>query len=361
MTAFGVHSESAMPLFEALRRNDIARLRVRTHRIIFTWITILLAALIMGRAAAQSVSKYTPVSARCLELNQTVMKQLAIGQRAEGELAVTSVLASGQDSCAGLVLSNMAAFLSVSGRLPDAERLAERSVTILEKTYDSSDVLLLRPLQTLAAAQFEQGKTARAREAFKRMQAIRIQRPEDGALVHGVAGALSEAEGKLAEAEGEYVASLQAWKEAGRGETADAGAVLNNLGSIYIREQRFSQTQQALDGAFTIFSRAKDTAPMDLIKLLHVRGVLHARQGDWSGAEQDLHDALSMADREPWVDPIALRSLLDSYAKVLRRNHHGREAHSIETRAAAIPTGNTMAAIVDVTELLPKAGWFSSK
>jgi hypothetical protein len=62
---------------------------------------------------------------------------------------------------------------SVSGRLADAERLAERSVLILEKTYTTNDVMLL--LQILAASRFEQGKTARAREAFKRMQAIRIQ------------------------------------------------------------------------------------------------------------------------------------------------------------------------------------------
>jgi hypothetical protein len=47
--------------------------------------------------------------------------------------------------------------------------------------------MLLRPLEALAAARFEQGKTARAREAFKRMQAIRIPRPEDIALVHGTA------------------------------------------------------------------------------------------------------------------------------------------------------------------------------
>jgi tetratricopeptide (TPR) repeat protein len=244
--------------------------------------------------------------------------------------------------------------MAVTGRIADAERLAERVVMILDKTNPSNDVVLLRALQTLAAARFEQGKTARAREAFKRMLAIRIQGPEDAALVHGVAGVLLEAEGKLGEAEGEYVAALLAWKESGRGETADAGAVLNSLGSIYIREQRLAEAQQALDGAFVIFSSANDAAPMDLIKLLHVRGVLRARQGDWSGSEQDLQEALSRADREPWVDPVALRSLLTGYARVLRRNHRGREARSIEARAAAIQTDRTASVIVDVTDLLPK-------
>jgi hypothetical protein len=82
--------------------------------------------------------------------------------------------------------------------------------------------------------------------------------------------------------------------------------------------------------------------------------VLRTRQGDWTGAEQDLHDALLMVDREPWVNPVALRSLLVNYAKVLHRNHHGREARSIEARAAAIRTDGTASAIVDITDLLPK-------
>jgi hypothetical protein len=93
---------------------------------------------------------------------------------------------------------------------------------------------------------------------------------------------------------------------------------------------------------------------MDRIKLLNVRSVLQSRQGDWQGAEQDLHDALTMADREPWVDPFALRALLNNCAAVLRRNHHKREAHSIEARAAKIQIERTTASIVDMTELLPK-------
>jgi tetratricopeptide (TPR) repeat protein len=311
----------------------------------------------MGHALGQSVSKYVPVSAACVELNQTVLTQVAKGQLTEAELAVSAFLASGgdhaQDSCVGLVLSNMAAFMSVSGQLADAERLADRSVLILERTYAPNDVMLLRPLQLLAAARFEQGKTTRAREAFKRMQAVRIQLPEDGALVHGTAAALLEVEGRRVEAEGEYLAALRAWGEAGRGETADAGAILNNLGSLYIHEQRLDEARRALDRALAIFSRAEDAAPMDRIKLLNVRGVLRTRQGDWTGAEQDLHGALLMVDREPWVNPVALRSLLDNYSRVLRRNHHKREARSIEARAAKIQMDRTTASVVDITDLLP--------
>ena len=136
---------------------------------------------------------------------------------------------------------------------------------------------------------------------------------------------------------------------------SDAGSILSALGSLYIQERRLAEAGQALDRALEIFSRAKDAVPMDRIKILHVRGVLYARQGDWLSAERELRDALLLSDSEPWIDPLALRSLLSSYAIVLRKNHHGREARSIEARAAAIQTDNKKAAIVDFTELLPKA------
>ena len=311
-----------------------------------------------GHSLAQSASQSVPVSASCVELQQSVMTQAANGKLNEAELAISAFLDSGgnqaQNVCTGFILNNVAVFLSVSGRLADAERLAERSVVILEKAYSPNDPALLRPLQTLAAARFEQGKTARAREVLKRMQTIPTDRPEDRALVHGAAAPFLVAEGRGPEAEVEYLAAVRAWEEAGRSESADVGAILDDLGSLYIHEHRLTDARQVLDRAFAICSRAKDVATMDRIKLLNVRGVLQAREGDWGAAEQDLHDALSMADREPWVDPVALRSLLKNYAVVLRRNRRRREARSIESRAAKIQIDRTTASIVDITDLLPK-------
>ncbi len=320
------------------------------------WTTSLLAVLTV---LAQGVGKPGPRGAACVDLNQTVMAQLSNGTLPEAELAVSAFLVSGAVSapepCAGLVLNNMAVFLSVSGRAADAERLAEQSVLTLEKVYSPDDGVLLRPLQVLAAARFEQGKTARAREALKKMQSIRIERPEDHALVHGMAAALLEREGRRPEAEAEYLAAFRAWEAAGMGETAEAATILTGLGSLYIELRRLTEAQQTLDRAFAIFSRATDTVPTDHIKLLQVRGVLHAWQGDWLEAEKDFRDALSISDREHWVSPIALRPLLTRYAYILRKNHHGREAHSIEVRAAALQAGGVTTATVDITELLPKS------
>jgi tetratricopeptide (TPR) repeat protein len=286
------------------------------------------------------------------------LNQVANVQYAAAETLLSAAIAAGadrtRDTCAGFVLNDMAVLLSTSGRIAEAERLAERSIKTLEAIYPPDDLVLLRPLSILASTRFEQGKTAQTRGILKRMMSIRVARPEDRALVHATAAVLLEAEGRQSEAEVEYLVTSHAWQEAGLEETAEAGAVLTSLGSLYVKEQRFKEARQALDRAFSIFSRAKDAVPTDRIKALNVRGVLQARQGAWLAAEQDLSEAFLMADREPWVEPVALRSLLTSYAYVLRKNHHRREARTIEARAAGIRLNPAMSTIVDVTDLLAK-------
>jgi len=322
------------------------------------WIATLITASTIGHILAQSASTRVPASPKCVELNEGVMGQMARGDFKEAELIVSSVLLSDADpargSCAGLILSNMASFMYISGQIADSERFAEKSVQILEKVHSPNDESLLRPLQTLVVAELGQGKTTRAREGFKRMQSIRIQKAEDRALLNGTAAVLSELEGRRTEAEAEFLATIDAWEKAGHGESADVGGVLINLGSLYLNEGRFDDAQRTLDRSATILNRATDAVPIDRIELLLCRGVLCARQSDWGQAEKDFRDALLMADRESWVDPVALRSLLTIYAVALRKNGHRREARSIEARAVKVQIDRTTASIVDIADLLPK-------
>ena len=209
----------------------------------------LLVPLTARQATAEDVGEVVPLSS-CLERNQTVRAQVLNGQSGGAESAISALLADRSDpSCAGLILTNLAATLFVSGRFVEAERLAESAVGILEKCYAPEDRVLLNPLQILAGARFEQGKTAKAREAFQRMRRVRIERPGDDAKVRGMAGVFLQAEGRLQEAESEYLAAVHAWEKAGRGETADAGAALNSLGSLYIEEHRFHDARRTLDRA----------------------------------------------------------------------------------------------------------------
>src|SRR5215467_13265170 len=121
-----------------------------------TGLLCLAAALRVGTAAAQDVSLHVAASPQCIELNQTALILTASGKLGEAEAALSAALLGGagrpQDWCVGLVLSNLAALMTVSGRLAEAEVFAQRSLSILEKSYPPEDPVLLRPLQILAAA-----------------------------------------------------------------------------------------------------------------------------------------------------------------------------------------------------------------
>jgi tetratricopeptide (TPR) repeat protein len=319
------------------------------------WVCIIIIALlILPRVFAMSQDHV--VYASCLELHVAAMTHAANGnlQEAEALIAAATVTGDqrGQSACLGLVMSNVAGITSVLGRVGDAERLAEESVRVLEKLYPPNDRVLLRPLQLIAAIRLESGRTAKARDAIKRIQAIRIERPEDSAIVRGTVGVLMQIEGRRSEAEIEYRDALRAWEEAGRSDSADAAAILHSLAALYIEEERLDDARRTLEDARAIYDRAKNTVPMDRAKFLDLRGVLHARLGEWQQSEADLREAVSIIDRQPSVDPGLLRLLLVNFSAVLRSNHRHREARLVERRTATLPRDRMNTAIVDISDLL---------
>jgi uncharacterized protein HemY len=92
------------------------------------------------------------------------------------------------------------------------------------------------------------------------------------------------------------------WPVPGRtrqhGNTAAAGTVISQLGSLYIEERRFEEARRLLDRAWALFTSAEDTVTMDRIKLLNNRATLHARQGQWREAGEDLRLGITMVDQE---------------------------------------------------------------
>ncbi len=310
-----------------------------------------------GSAQTQVATGTAPIGAACSKLNENALTQVAQGQSAQAEKMLAAALATFDrfdHVCAGLTMHNMAALLAIPGRLSEAEAMAQRAVNTLQDSFPPDDPALLRPLQILAAVQFELGKIARARESFKRMQSIRPTRPEDRALVCAMAASLLEAEGKWREGESQYHTAIQALKDCGRGDTTDAGALLNGLGNLYMRQHRMGEARRALDEALAILEHAPDASPWDRIKVLYTRGLLGVRQGKWIQAEQDLANALSIADHQARVEPTILRYLLINYAAVLQKNHRRREARSIARRAAALDSAPEDGNVVNVADLLAR-------
>jgi tetratricopeptide (TPR) repeat protein len=329
------------------------------HRLIL-WVPLLgLGVAVSGAqyASGQDVS-HGDLSGRCLKFNRTVLDQVAAGRLAEAESALSGALGSPENglgqSCTWVLLHNMAVVVNGSGRFAEAEVFIERSLKNLAKDYPPEDPVLLRPLQVLASVRFEQRKLGKFREAYQRMLLVRIERPEDRVLIHGVAAAVLHAEGRYREAESEYLTALSGQEASGRGGTADAAGMLTMLGNVYIDEGRFMEAGRALDRALAIYDAGKYKELMNRIKLHNSRALLNVRQRQWRMAEEELRTAISTADGDPQLATLALDGLLADYAYVLRKNHKSREARSIEVRAAALPHHGLTNAVVDASELLAK-------
>jgi tetratricopeptide (TPR) repeat protein len=289
----------------------------------------------------------------CLQLNHLVKTRVENAQLKEAEALLANAWKRASDEqqtdCAGVILSNLAVVMLSSGRLGEAGNFAEKAVSTFEKIHPTNDRILLRPLQLLSAARLERGDLGSARQAFRRMQRIPAETPDDRALVHGMAAMILALEFKDEQAETENLAAMTALEQAGKNQSAEFAVLLENLAALYARQKRFEDARQALDRAFAVFSAAKNTVPVDFIAFLNLRATLHVRFAEWPEAEADLTRALRLAHHEPHLDPLMSESLCRNYAVVLRKTHRAREARKLEAQAAALRTRPE--AVVDVTEL----------
>ena len=301
-------------------------------------------------ASAQSVGER--VQTECLDLNQAAVTQARNGQIEEAKKALSAALAEQRDPfCSGLILSNMAALAMFSRQFGEAEAFSERALNLLEGKRTPDSLIFLRPLQILALSRLERGKISKARDAFQRILEVRIELPFDSALVHQVAGALAQAEGRLAEAEAQYLAAVRDWEKVEPSEAGELAGILNSLATVYWTQNRLHDVIRVVNQALEVVARAKYAVPIDRIVLHHLRGRVLFQQRRWKEAELDLFQAVSIADREPQVTPDYRATLLTDYAGALRKNRRGREASSIEARVLALRRDGA-GATVDITDLI---------
>lgn len=282
----------------------------------------------------------------CVDLIRKVHADVTSGRLGEAEVLLAAGVAD--PSCEWYILQDKAVVLSWSGRLEEAGNYAARAIASLDKTHAPDDPLLLRPLHMLASVQLQQGQIAAARNSLRRMQKIRIEGPRDSALLHGAAAAVYQAQRYTDQAEAEYKLAISAWEEASPAPTADAAAVLNGLADLYIVSKRNQEAERILARALTIYAQSSDAGPADHIRVLNSQAVLFVSQGFWQKAEDNLRAALAIADRTPGMNGVVLEPLLDNYSRVLRTNHHTKEARTVEARVSSLRSDRQ---IVDITEL----------
>jgi tetratricopeptide (TPR) repeat protein len=315
-----------------------------------------LCTAVIASGAVRDVAAATPPGTNgCFDFRHRVVDLVEAGEIQEAETTLREVVSDRTRNfspfCLGIILGDLATVLYISGKLHESESFAERAVNELEQIAGLDAHVLMRPLQVLSAVRLEEGKIHRAEEAFQKMQRIRVEEVQDDALIHGMRAALCYVEHRYGISEQEYLAALRAWEKSGRGNSADAAAVLNALGLVYIKEKRFEDASRVLKRSLSIATGTRDAVAVDLIKIYRSLAVLHAQLSEWHCAEEDMKEALSIADSKAQLDPTLISDLLTKYAYVLQKGHRSREARLIKARLAAIRRQLTDESVVDVTEL----------
>jgi hypothetical protein len=239
-----------------------------------------LFAFVSRSAEPQVTTAAAPLGAACTRLNHDALARVAQGRSVEVEKLLLAALAGsgGPDRvCAGVVMNNIAALLMVSGRMEEAEAMAERSVCTLEDFLPAGDPGLLRPLQILAQPAFNEGRPERPGKPSGRCRPFGLPGPRIAGWYLPWQDRCWSPKRKMPEAESEYFATFQALKELGRGETADAATLLESIGALYVRENRIREAREMLDQAFAVFGRAANTVPWDRGRLLHHAACCTAR------------------------------------------------------------------------------------
>jgi hypothetical protein len=316
--------------------------------------------LFLARLPAVAQEHQAPLDRACLEIHAQAQDLIQAGDPNRAEITLLAALKDPNfqpPACEAVVLADLAWVMLLSGRRAETEIFARRSLVILARIYSPDSPAHLHPLHSLGIAYLQQEKTGRARRVVERMKSLSLSRADERSLVHSMAMSLLVAEGRFKEAESECLDTLASYKEAGRMFSADFGSTQIVLAEIYLRLHRTVDAEHALLRGQQVLESAADTAVFDRLGALHVRASLRAAQSRWADSEQDLLQALTLAERENSVPPARIGILLDQYALVLRKMHRKREARAATARAVAFWRGHPeLNQVVDVSSSIRPAG-----
>lgn len=165
-------------------------------------------------------------------------------------------------------------------RLAEAETFAERAVRIFDEDHRPDDPVLLHTFHVLFSIRLNR-QDRPGQGSFQPIKLVRTERSEDSAPIHGLAGALLEAEGRVGRSSRGVLRCHQRLAAGRPWRNAETAAVMTNLACLYIKQRHCNDAVRVLDRALAIFASCKYATTLDRVKGLNLRGVLHARQREW--------------------------------------------------------------------------------
>jgi len=160
-------------------------------------------------------------------------------------------------------------------------------------------------------------------------------RPEQRWVNYNAAGTRALIQGRLEDAEKLYAAAFREAKSFGPQDLRLA-ASLNNLGVLYVKQQKFGEAGKAYQGALAIRESALGNDHPQVAQTLANMAYLQQAQGQTKEAERLYMKAVAMTEKALGPDTPSLISPLTNYAELLRMLDRGEEANRLELRIKAL-------------------------
>jgi CHAT domain-containing protein/Tfp pilus assembly protein PilF len=227
-----------------------------------------------------------------------------------------------------------------AGRYADAIPIAQRVLTIREKTLGRNHPDVAIALDNLANLYRLQGRYADAEPLLQRSLAIREQTlghddPDiAGSLLNLAALYLDQS--RYADAEPLLQQSLAIWEKAFGRDHPDVALALNNLASLYVNEGRYADAEPLLQQSLSINEKTLGGDHPNVADSLSNLAVVYWNQGRYSEAEPLLQRSLTIRIKTLGPDHPAIANALNNLALLYKQQGRYADAVPLLERTIAI-------------------------
>jgi CHAT domain-containing protein/Flp pilus assembly protein TadD len=253
-------------------------------------------------------------------------------------LGIPAPAAAQRDS--GAALFAQITELFKAGKYADAVSLAQRLVSIAERTAGPNHPNVGTALSLLANIYEAQGRYTDAEPPCKRALAIyeKANGPEHPtvALALGNLANLYEHEGRYGDAEPLYQRSIAIYEKTYGPDHIEVGHALANLSSLYEDEARYGEAESLSKRAVGIIEKALGSDNVDVATALNNLAALYKVQGRSADAEQLYKRTLAIREKALGPDHPDLAPTLYNLAGLYRSQARYADAEPLYKQALAI-------------------------
>ena len=261
-------------------------------------------------------------------------------------------LASDERKARATALNDLGLLLEAEGELDDAEAMYQRSAEAHAVAFGNEHPATAAARANLAGMLAMRGEAVAATALLERSLAVLRAafgpRHDDTARLHNRLGEIYEAQGRLEEAEAEYLAALAAWEEP----SPSRGLALADLGRLAGVQGNFTTAETTLGEAVGLLQSAKPGLETELAEAFDSYGSVLRALGSLDAAERALRKALGLREEELGASHSDVALTLVGLAGVLHLRGDLGSAEPLYRRALGIQEEMLGPAHPDVGETL---------